>query len=437
MTPRVAVVHPQLVAGGGSEACAMWTLQALQDESRLTLVTMGRPDLGSMNRKYGTTVDENKIEVRFLRLPPGTRKRFDALRGFRLARYCRRHARDFDVMISAYNVMDFGVAGIQMIADFSFDDALRRELHAESGAAGGGFYPFADAKPRLSGRGYEARLRVNPEQAPVLLGPGLGSPAPAFMPRSPGVYKASLMRSLYLGLGRRLAGSRGDGWKRNLTVANSEWTRDLLRERFGVASNVVYPPVVGDFPTVPWSEREDGFVFIGRLVPEKGVRRVIEILGDVRKEKPVHLHIIGRRERTAHAREIEELCRRNRDWIHLEGEIYGPEKAAFLARHKYGISGCRNEAFGIAVAEMVKAGSLVWVPDGGGQTEIVAHPGLIYSGRGHAAALIVAALGDPEAEAVLRYHLEARADLFSSGRFVEEMRVVVRGFLSEEHVRRA
>ena len=387
MTPRVAVVHPQLVAGGGSEACAMWTLQALQDESRLTLVTMGRPDLVSMNRKYGTTVDENKIDGRFLRLPPGTRKRFDALRGFGLARYCRRHARDFDVMISAYNVMDFGVAGIQRIADFSFDDALRRELHAESGVTDGAFY------------------------------------------------KASLGRSLYLGLARALAGNRGDGWRRNLTVANSEWTRDLLRERFGVASDVVYPPVAGSFPAVPWNEREDGFVVIGRLVPEKGVRRVIEILGDVRKEKPVHLHIVGRRERTAHAREIEELCRRNRDWIHLDGEKYGPEKAEFLARHKYGISGCRNEAFGIAVAEMVKAGSIVWVPDGGGQKEIVAHPGLVYSGRDHAASLILAALGEPAAEAALRYHLEARADLFSSGRFVEEMKGIVREFLSEKHVR--
>lgn len=387
MTPRVAVVHPQLVAGGGSEACAMWTLQALQDECRLTLVTMGRPDLGSMNRKYGTTVDENKIDGRFLRLPPGTRKRFDALRGFRLARYCRRHARDFDAMISAYNVMDFGVPGIQVIADLSFDDGLRRELDFAGGVAESAFH------------------------------------------------RASVGRSLYLGLARALTGSRGDDWKRNLTVANSEWTRDLLRERFGVASNVVYPPVVGDFPAVPWSEREDGFVFIGRLVPEKGVHRVIEILGDVRKEKPVHLHIVGRRERTAHAREIEELCRRNRDWIHLDGEKYGPEKAEFLARHKYGISGCRNEAFGIAVAEMVKAGSIVWVPDGGGQKEIVAHPGLVYSGRDHAASLILAALGEPAAEAALRYHLEARADLFSSGRFVEEMKGIVREFLSEKHVR--
>lgn len=387
MKPRVAVVHSQLVPGGGSEACVLWTLQALQDSCRLTLITTGRPDLQVMNRNYGTRIEPGKIEGRYLPVPPGTRKRFDALRGYRLARYCRRHARDFDVMISAYNVMDFGVAGIQMIADFSFDDGLRRELHAESGAGDGAFY------------------------------------------------KPSVGRTLYLKLARALAGGTGDGWKRNRTAANSEWTRDLLRERFGVVSEVVYPPVVGGFPAVPWSEREDGFVVMGRLVPEKGLRLVIDILGDVRKERPVRLHILGRKGRSVHARELEELCRRNRDWVHLEGEMYGPEKAAFVARHKYGISGCRNEAFGIATAEMVKAGLLVWVPEGGGQKEIVAHPGLVYSGRGHAAGLILAALGDPAVEAGLRRHLEGRADVFSSGRFVGEIGALVRDFLKEGHGR--
>ena len=111
--------------------------------------------------------------------------------------------------------------------------------------------------------------------------------------------------------------------------------------------------------------------------------------------------------------------------------MYGREKAAFIAKHKYGLSGCRNEAFGIATAEMVKAGCLVWVPDGGGQKEIVAHPGLVYSGRDHAASLILAALGDPEVEAGLRRHLEGQAEIFSSGRFAGEMSALVRDFLTE------
>jgi len=111
--------------------------------------------------------------------------------------------------------------------------------------------------------------------------------------------------------------------------------------------------------------------------------------------------------------------------------MYGPEKERFLAGHKYGISGRRNEAFGIAVAEMVKAGSLVWVPDGGGQKEIVAHPELIYVGRDEAVAKIRSVLTEPEKQTRLRDHLRARAGLFSAERFVREMRVIVREFLEE------
>ena len=383
MIPRVAVVHPQLVAGGGSEAVALRAVEALQDGHRVTLITMGRPDLRALNANYGTEIDLARLETRFLSIPPGLRTRFDALRGFRLARYCRRHARDFDAMISAYNVMDFGVPGIQVIADLSFDDGLRRELDFAGGVAESGFH------------------------------------------------KASAGRSLYLGLARALAGDRRDGWMRNRTVANSNWTAGLLRDRLGLASEVVYPPVVGDFPRVPWGEREDGFVVMGRLVPEKGIGTIVAILAEIRKERPVHLHIIGRRGPAATAREIEELCRRHAEWVLLEGEMYGPEKERFLAGHKYGISGRRSEAFGIAVAEMVKAGCLVWVPDGGGQTEILAHPELIYAGRDEAVAKIRGVLTEPEKQTRLREHLRARAGLFSAERFVREMRAIVRKFLEE------
>ncbi|HOW84476.1 MAG TPA: glycosyltransferase family 4 protein [Candidatus Aminicenantes bacterium] len=385
MTPRVAVVHPWLVAGGGSEACALWMIRGLQDDYRVTLVTMGRPDLAALDAKYGAGLDPDRVEIRGLALPPGTRTRFDALRAFPLARYCRRHAHEFDVMISAYNAMDFGVPGIQRIADFSFDEDLRRELDPAEGA-------LAAASP---------------------------------------LYRASAWRSAYLGLARALAGDRKDAWKRNLTAANSEWTAAVLRDRFGLASEVVYPPVAGNWPLVPWSEREAGFVVMGRLVPEKGIGLVIDILKRVRERRPVHLHIIGRRVGTAYAREIEDLARRNADWVQLEGEMYGREKDAFLARHKYGISGRRAEPFGIAAAEMVRAGQIVWVPDRGGQTEIVADPRLIYAGPDDAARRVLAVLDDPGLEAELRARLERRAGDFAPESFVGGVRRIVRDFLED------
>ena len=42
-----------------------------------------------------------------------------------------------------------------------------------------------------------------------------------------------------------------------------------------------------------------------------------------------------------------------------------------MASHRYGIHGMREEHFGMAPAEMVRAGVIVWVPRGGGQMEIV------------------------------------------------------------------
>lgn len=387
MKPRVAVVHPGLVPGGGSEACAMWTVQALRPDHDVTLVTTGRPDLAALDRSCGTALAGTGLEVVAVAPPPGARTRFDALRSFRLARYCRRRAPEFEVMISTYNIMDFGRPGIQRIADFSFDDALRRELHA--GAAG-----------------------------------GFG-------------HRASPARSLYLALARALSGGRRDGWRRNRTVANSEWTRRLFEARFGLTASVVYPPVAAppSPPPGPWADREDGFVVMGRLVPEKGLDLVVDILARVRETRPVHLHVLGREVRPAYTRAVRALRRRHGDWIGLEGPVYGEAKAAFLSGHKYGLSGCRNEAFGLAVAEMVKAGAVVWVPDGGGQTEIVAHPDLVYRDAAGAAAAIRSALESPERLSALRDHLGGRAAAFSADRFAAGMREVVADFLKDAHAR--
>jgi glycosyltransferase involved in cell wall biosynthesis len=382
---RIAVIHPRLLPGGGSEASAAWTLQALQDDFRLTLITMESPDLPVLDATYGTSLDPERIEIQSLSVPFGTRRRFDALRMFRLARHVRRCAGQFDAVISAYGLFDLGRRGIQRVGDFSFDDRLRRQLHGKAQGRTGVFH------------------------------------------------RGSVVRSLYLALGRALSGGSPEAWKKDLIVANSEWTRDLLMTRFGVPSRVVYPPVAGETSEVPWSERADGFVLLARLVPEKGILQVVDVLRQVRRERDVHLHVLGRRDDPAHFRELERVRRDNAGWIFLEGEAYGADKARILAGHKYGISGCRQEAFGMAVAEMVKAGCIVWVPNGGGQTEVVAHAELIYEDPEEAAAKILRILGDPEKQRWVRNHLRARAGQFSAARFVREMRAVVRSFLEETH----
>ena len=381
--PRAAVLHPELRGGAGSEATALWLAQALAGVCRVTLVSMGQVDLPKLDEIYGTSLSSGGAQTVSIPFPRGLARRFDALRSYRLGRWAREKAGGFDVMISTYNIMEFGKPGIQFIADFSFDDGLRRELHP-------------------SVRGIRSAL-----------------------------YRKTPLRTLYLGLGRRLAGQSRSGWRVNLTLANSRWTRDILDRRFGVKAEVLYPPVRADFEPASWGQRENGFVVMARMAPEKQVERTIAILDEVRRAgHDVHLHVLGREDHRDYAAKIRGLCRDRGGWARFEGLAVGERKKALLAGHRYGLSACRNEAFGIGVAEMAAAGCVAWVPRGGGQVEIVGNEDLVYESGEDAARKICRVLEDGERQAALSRHLRARADLFGSGRFVEEARRIVSGFLN-------
>jgi len=238
------------------------------------------------------------------------------------------------------------------------------------------------------------------------------------------------MRSVYIWFGKRLASQSEDGWRENWTFANSDWSRAVLERRFGLKCGVIYPPIQDAVAGPDWREKETGFVVLARMSREKRVEKAVEILAEVRRSGvDVHLHILGREDNKLYTREIRELCEKHADWAHYEGFVGGEGKMEFLSRHRYGLSACWNEAFGIAVAEMVKAGSIVWVPNGGGQVEIVGHEDLIYESVNDAARKILRVLGDEERQSALLHHLSGKAELYSSGRFMSETRRVVGEFM--------
>jgi glycosyltransferase involved in cell wall biosynthesis len=383
--PRIAVVCPRLDGGGGAESKAFWTAEALKSDYRVSLITMGAVDLPHLNEFYGTAIAPGEVQIIAIPIPPPLRNRFDALRGYRLARFCKKKASEFDVMISCYNVMDFGRRGIQFIADVSFDDRLRRALH-----------PKEDNGKKF-------------------------------------LYKRSPLRWAYLRFARVLSGQTRGGWRRNLTIANSRWSSDLMRTAFGVETPIIYPPVIGTSSRLDRTEKEDGFIWIGRIVPEKGIDRVIEILEGVRgRGWKVHLHILGKLDSSGYAEGLRQRFQDRADWIFWEGSVIGQAKTEMMARHKFGISGCENEAFGIGVGEMVKTGAIVWVPNGGGQVEIVKHPALIYGDPEDGIAKIDAVLRSPEMQTRLKSHLAGQSEHFSTGRYVSEIKAMVERFLKED-----
>jgi glycosyltransferase involved in cell wall biosynthesis len=375
---KIGVIHPHLSAGGGSEAVALWILAALQDIAEITLLTSGDVDLPRLNDSYRTAVKQDRLQVLSISLFSLFGVRFDALRSARLARFIKNMSPDFDLMISSYNPCDFGKRGLQFIGDFSFDDQARRELH----------------------------------------------PGPGGLKNV--LYKRSFLRSSYLRLGKIWSRDRQSGWKENVTISNSHWTRDRVLERYGVDSAVIYPPVSSVHSTRPWEEREDGIVCIGRISPEKRIESLVGITERLRERgHRLHIHILGGKSDPSYFRRMQKIFRERRDWVHYEGPVFGEAKERFLSGHKYGLSGCRHEAFGIAVAEMVGSGMIVWVPAGGGQVEVVDHPDLVYRDEDDAAGKIVRILDSRRTQNEVRERLLPASLRFSSERFVAEVRDLV------------
>ncbi len=382
---KIAVIHPQL-RYGGSETGPLWSVEALKRDYDVTLITGGKVDLARLNAYYGTDLRPGEVTIHEVRLPLGLHRtaKFAGLRGALFTRACRRLAPGFDAVTFHYNPCDFGVPLIQFVADFTFAPGLQQTLD-----------PSTSAQRRWW-------------------------------------YGDTILRRAYLGLCQRLAPSHAENWKKNVTVANSRWTAGLLEREFGlITRRVQFPPVPGNFPAVSWDERENGFVCVGRVVPEKRMDAVIGILNQVRQHGfDINLHILGSLDDSPFAKQVQALASRHRDWVFLEGRVAGKTKRELMARHRFGINGRKSEPFGIAVAELVKAGCLTFVPNGGGQTEIVDHPSLIFENDDDAIQKIVSVLQNPALQAALADHLRERSRELSTERFQDTVRSLVAEFLA-------
>ena len=107
----------------------------------------------------------------------------------------------------------------------------------------------------------------------------------------------------------------------------------------------------------------------------------------------------------------------------------GVKKEQILAHCQFGIQATSAESFGISVAEMVKAGAVVFARDGGGQAEILNHADLLYRSHEDAVEKICVVLSSAERCDSLRLHLRRQAQLFSAEAFIEKARACVTKFI--------
>jgi glycosyltransferase involved in cell wall biosynthesis len=367
-----------MMGRGGSEARVMWLIEALKRDCEVTVVTTGGWDLTALNGFYGTQVRDDEVKVRIAPVPLLVRNlTASALRGACYQRFALQIAGEYDVRISAYNATDWGLPAVHFIADFAWHRALREK-----------FDP----------------------------------PTPGF------IYRDSLLRRSYLRIATAYGKPSGrDAFRDDVVIANSRWTANRMREYCGVeCAPVVYPSVWTEFPEVPWEEKEQAFVMIGRITPEKRVERAIAILDAVRRRgHALKFRLCGPIGDDIYGKRIGRLCKEHSEWIIVEGQVSGERKAWILAGCRFGIQTRGAEPFGISVAEMVKAGSIVFAPNDGGQAEVLNHPLLSFESDSDAVERISLILDDAQRQVELREHLRQQAPLFSAEAFIRASRTIV------------
>ena len=379
---RVLLVQPSLQPPGGGNGVAAWVLQALVPDHEVAVLSWRPVEIEPINRFFGTHLRPGDFNTLLVprpwtyipdRLPvPAT-----LLKLALVMRYTRRVSDNFDVIFGVYNETDYGRRGIQYIH----------------------FPTYLRPRPAVDLRWYHW--------------PAAGL-------------------ELYYRLADRIAGFSMDRLRANLTLVNSNWTGAHVRRFLGVDTRTLYPPVVDPAPPPPWSERRNGFLAIGRISPEKEYERLMRILARVRAHHPdITLTIIGTWDRhtRAYFGGLAALATSLGSWITIRQDLSRDAVLGLMAAHRYGIHGMREEHFGMALAELMRAGQIVWVPRGGGQMEIVGEePALMYDTDDDAVEKISTVLASPAEQSRLRELLAARSPMFSTDRFVREVREIVGTF---------
>ena len=388
---KILFIQPTLPLFGGGNPVWVWMLEALCNEYDITILSSESLPFEAVNRNLGLSLDQTKFRSLIM---PGLLRKFieliqknpwDYQKTSVLMRWCKCIQKRYDLVLAASNEFDFGTKGIQYI-----------------------HYPYHEhnwAKEQL------------------------------LMQDNKNVLKSRLLALIGLRLRpwRLISGFSFKRMSNNLTLANSDWTGQKIKMAYGINSQTIYPPVPSDFPEIPWQEREHGFVCIGRLSAEKKFDYIIDTLSEVRKQNPeVKLHIIGCKEEhdLPFYERIVKKVNENKSWVSFHEELPRSELTQIVARQKYAIHAMENEHFGIAVAEMVRAGCITFAPNNGGQVEIIGpEKRLLYDSDEDAVAKINHILGTPSEQVEVLNYLQPRKSLFSTEKFMAEIREVVTEFM--------
>lgn len=375
---KIAVVHPDLNKKGGAEAVCMNILNALASHYTVELITLTNPQRSELQSYYELSFSADSVFTQG-RIGPfleqvttrlshiGGVGNLGVLDAALINRIARRRSSEYDLIISSMAEMYFKTPSIQYIHYPNFYRKVLNEGEA-------GLY---------------------------------------------GIYEYICQKI-----------SKADNIPQDSTtyIANSEWTAKQFQQIYGERPRVVYPPVDTEgFHPVPWHKREEGILVVGRIAADK---RLIDILDTYKSLKQNRydgiLRIVGPIHDEEYYRRVQEKAESIQD-VFFQGAVSRSDLVSLMSTHRYAIHGKREEHFGMVVAEFIAAGMIPFVPDSGGQPEIVANdPMLLYNSWETLQAKMETVLMDYKLQQEIRGRLPDIKACFGAERFREEIQYIVK-----------
>lgn len=354
---------------GGGNAVAAWMVHALTGHHEIATVTAADWSPVAVNEFYGTSIPlditRHVVAAPWRWLAPLPEDRLTRLRMCSVLNRARSLASQYDVMISADNFAAFPNPGFQYV------------------------------------------------HFPALLQP-------------PPAKWDSLVRP-YFALCDRLLGASWTDATQNITLANSEWTAAGLRQLGEISAPVVlYPPVVDPGEGLPWEQRANTFLCIGRFTESKRLETAIAIVDRVRARlADARLIFVGSPVDDAYTDRVRGIAARAGGWIEFKEHLPREEVNTLMRRSRYGIHAMVGEHFGMATAEMARAGCIVFAHNSGGSPEVLNHDAaLLWNSEEEAVARIAAVIASPRADEISRA-LRQHTERFSTDAFTTQFRALI------------
>jgi glycosyltransferase involved in cell wall biosynthesis len=371
---KIAILFPHF-QGGGAESVALWMIETLKTEHEVTLITFSDANWDAWNQQYRTHIRPSEVKhiqpYKNTLLPAILTSRYNAFtaRQHLLLRYFKSNNKQFDFAIGAFNEMDLGMPGM-----IYFNAPMFGPLH---------------------------------ERYRQMFG-----------------YPQQNWRSVYHRLLERTSNFSVDRMRELFCLANSHYVAAIWEQIYKTPAHVLYPPVTTEVLQTPWENRTNDFLLISRMVPEKQIERAVFTIEHVRqKGYDINLHIVSASAVPHYRDYIFGLQKDRKRWLHIHERLSPSELKSLMKNCRYGIHTRENEQFGIAVAEMVRAGLIPFVPDNGGPKEILnEEPLLCFKDANDAIEKICSVLDSSDTQSILRQRLQARGRLFSTEAFQENFK---------------